>query len=86
MPRKTDKSPWTGEALKVRRRVLSAINTRIPKGCISELGRLCTGRDYDAPFAAYAAAMGWTTEQAKDACRRHITAIEAVHGRSRFYA
>jgi hypothetical protein len=76
MAKTTTKKPaasplWKGEALKVQRRTLNAINAAMRKGHISDLGRAAMKRDPDAQLTCYAKAMGWTLEQAREAVQRH---------------
>ena len=72
---KPTKSIWSGEARKVQRKTLAAIDARMGRNNISTLGRACQHRNPDGPAAAYADAMGWSLERAKEVIAGHEKAL-----------
>lgn len=77
MPKKPE-NPWKGEARRIRTRVLGAINSRIPKNCVSTLGRMTYRRDPNAAPSLYAEAMGWDLETALAAINRQHETLRAA--------
>ena len=81
MAKKT--SIWKGEALKVRRKTLTAINGRVARGNVSTICRLSMSRR-DAAHdmaAAYAEAMGWDIDRAAATIQAHEDHLAAFDAR-----
>jgi hypothetical protein len=57
---------WTGEAARIRKRVLGAVDKTIARGNVASWTK---GRDDSAELGAYAEAMGWTDDDALDRAR-----------------
>jgi len=85
MAKKT--SIWKGEALKVQRKTLTAINGRMARGNVSTIGRLsmdyrnCARNMAAAYAAAYAEAMGRGVDRAAATIKAHAKHLAAFNAR-----